>query len=106
MGPPRAASFALSQCMTRTGSFRAASLWPSRPNRSRRNDLHARRLLQQTELPLIEIAIACGFQSQSHFSRLYRKQFGVSPLLDVGIRQIDDPLPDSDCSEGARKCTI
>ncbi len=67
---------------------------------------HARRLLQQTELPLIEIAIASGFQSQSHFSRLYRKQFGVSPLLDVGIRRIDDPLPDGDCSEGARKCTI
>jgi transcriptional regulator GlxA family with amidase domain len=63
---------------------------------------HARRLRHQTALPLIEIAIASGFQSQSHFSRLYRKQFGVSPLLDVGIHQKDDPLSDCNSSEGTK----
>jgi transcriptional regulator GlxA family with amidase domain len=46
---------------------------------------HARRLLHQTALPIIEISIASGFSSQSHFSRLYRRHFGVSPHQDAAI---------------------
>lgn len=42
----------------------------------------ARNLLQQTDLPVIEVALACGFQSASHFSRWYKFQFGISPYND------------------------
>ncbi len=39
----------------------------------------ARQLLQQTSLPVIEIAIACGFVSASHFSKCYRETYDRSP---------------------------
>lgn len=42
----------------------------------------ARRMLRQTEMPIAEIAIACGFVSLSHFSKVYRRQFGCSPRSD------------------------
>ena len=42
----------------------------------------ARALVHETALPLLEIAIACGFANGSHFSRAYRKRFGVSPKRD------------------------
>jgi len=44
----------------------------------------ARRLLSQTTLPVIEIAISCGFGSASHFARLYRQRFGQLPNMDRG----------------------
>ncbi len=42
----------------------------------------ARGLVTQTTLPLKEVAIACGFASQEHFSRVYRARFGVTPSTD------------------------
>ena len=39
----------------------------------------ARDLLRQTTLSITEVASACGFKSVSHFSRSYRRAFGVSP---------------------------
>lgn len=45
----------------------------------------ARQLLQQTHMRVIEVAIACGFASASHFSKLYRKQFGISPHMERGV---------------------
>lgn len=39
----------------------------------------ARALLQQTDMGVIAIGIACGFGSPSHFSRSYRAHFGCSP---------------------------
>jgi len=42
----------------------------------------ARQLARQTELPLAEIAAACGFASLSHFSRSYRARFGVPPAAE------------------------
>lgn len=39
----------------------------------------ARNLLLQTEVSVTEIAHACGFGSTSHFSRVYRGRFGVTP---------------------------
>ncbi len=39
----------------------------------------ARNLLLQTEISVTEIACACGFDSSSHFSRVYRAHFGVAP---------------------------
>ncbi len=39
----------------------------------------ARQLLQETELSVTEVTMACGFENPSHFSRLYRQAYGVSP---------------------------
>lgn len=39
----------------------------------------ARALLQQTSLPMVEVAAACGFVSVSHFGRCYRERFGHTP---------------------------
>lgn len=40
----------------------------------------AQRLLVQTELSVTEIAMACGFNSSGHFSRVFRAEFGISPM--------------------------
>ncbi|WP_439596385.1 GlxA family transcriptional regulator [Falsiroseomonas sp.] len=45
---------------------------------------HARRLLQQTALSVLEVAMACGFVSAAHFSRAYAARFGRSPRQDRG----------------------
>jgi AraC family carnitine catabolism transcriptional activator len=39
----------------------------------------ARQLLQQTEMSVIDVGVASGFASSSHFSRAYRAHFGGSP---------------------------
>ena len=48
-------------------------------------DLRLRRaqtLMRQTTLPILEVAIACGFVSASHFSRSYRRRFGAPPRAE------------------------
>lgn len=42
----------------------------------------ARTLVHETALPLLEIAVACGFATASHFSRAYRARFRQSPRKD------------------------
>lgn len=42
----------------------------------------AHKLLQQTDLPVTEIAISSGFGSLENFSRSYRRHFGLSPSAD------------------------
>ncbi len=39
----------------------------------------ARNLLLQTNMPIAEITIACGFNAASHFSKCDRHHFGVPP---------------------------
>jgi AraC family transcriptional regulator len=39
----------------------------------------ARRLLARPELPIAEIAAACGFADQSHLTRVFSAQMGTSP---------------------------
>jgi transcriptional regulator GlxA family with amidase domain len=39
----------------------------------------ADKLLRQTSLSVVEAALACGFASPSHFSRLFRAAYGASP---------------------------
>lgn len=39
----------------------------------------ARLLLLQTAMPVVEVAIACGFVSASHFSRSFREMYAASP---------------------------
>lgn len=40
---------------------------------------HAAAALRESDRPLSEIALACGFADQSHFSNLFRRHTGVSP---------------------------
>lgn len=42
--------------------------------------LRARNLLVQSERSITEIAMACGFRSNSHFSKVFRAQYGTSPV--------------------------
>lgn len=44
----------------------------------------ARNMLQQTQMRVIDVALACGFKSSSNFSKLYRKQFSSSPHIEKG----------------------
>jgi len=39
----------------------------------------ARELLAHTSAPIMQITVACGFQTASHFCKAYRVQFGHSP---------------------------
>ncbi|MEM7301140.1 MAG: helix-turn-helix domain-containing protein [Pseudomonadota bacterium] len=42
----------------------------------------ARGLVTQTELPIVDIAVACGFTSSAQFSRAYKKRFGLPASRD------------------------
>jgi AraC family carnitine catabolism transcriptional activator len=42
----------------------------------------ARQLLEQTEMGVMAVGLACGFGASSHFSRAYKLRFGVSPTED------------------------
>ena len=42
----------------------------------------ARHLLIQSMMPVVEVAIACGFVSASHFSKCYREMYGRSPQME------------------------
>ena len=47
----------------------------------------ARHLLLQSALPVVEVAVACGFVSASHFSKCYRELYGRSPQQERADRQ-------------------
>lgn len=46
----------------------------------------ARNLLMQTELSVINVALACGFTSPSHFSKCYRAHYGTTPYRERGAQ--------------------
>lgn len=41
---------------------------------------HARQLLQETQLPVTEVALRSGYPNVSYFIRSFKKMYGVSPL--------------------------
>ena len=45
----------------------------------------ARLLLLQTDISVLDVALACGFVSASHFSKCYREQFDKTPRAERGI---------------------
>ncbi|QKZ04216.1 GlxA family transcriptional regulator [Pseudomonas eucalypticola] len=45
--------------------------------------IESRRLLQHSDLPIVEVAVACGFVSPSHFSRCFTAYFGYSPSKET-----------------------
>ena len=44
----------------------------------------ARNLLMQTDMSVINVALACGFSSPSHFSKCYRAQYETTPYRERG----------------------
>jgi len=46
----------------------------------------ARNLLMQTDMTVINVALACGFTSPSHFSKCYRAQYETTPYRERGIK--------------------
>lgn len=58
----------------------------------------ARHLIMQSDLPIVDLALACGFVSASHFSKCYRHLFARSPreerasAVQRGVRT-DQPQP-------------
>jgi transcriptional regulator GlxA family with amidase domain len=55
---------------------------------------HARQLLRQSTLPVLDVALASGFLSASHFSRVYKAQFGISPRHERYARASHGVSPD------------
>ncbi|TCD15057.1 GlxA family transcriptional regulator [Oricola cellulosilytica] len=47
----------------------------------------ARHLLIQSSMPVVEVAIACGFVSASHFSKCYREVYSKSPQQERAERK-------------------
>ncbi|MEM8555562.1 MAG: GlxA family transcriptional regulator [Pseudomonadota bacterium] len=46
----------------------------------------ARNLLLQTDMSVINVALACGFTSPSHFSKCYRAQYNTTPYRERGAQ--------------------
>ena len=44
----------------------------------------ARNLLMQTDMSVINVALACGFASPSHFSKCYRAHYQITPYREKG----------------------
>jgi len=73
------------------GLERAFQKWmkttPARFHRRLRLE-HGRELIRLSDLPMIEIAVRCGFASAAHFSDSYRRFFGHPPSADRGRTRI------------------
>ncbi|MEZ5797633.1 MAG: GlxA family transcriptional regulator [Paracoccaceae bacterium] len=52
-----------------------------------------RNLLATTDLTLLEISAACGYDTTSHFSKSFRARFGVAPTLMKHVRRPKAPDP-------------
>ena len=59
--------------------FKTATGEPPHSYVQRRRMEEAKRLMRETAMELAEIALACGFATQSHFSACFRKQTGLTP---------------------------
>ncbi len=51
----------------------------------------ARSLLLQTDMSVINVALACGFSSPSHFSKCYRAFYGRTPYRERGVPVLETP---------------
>ncbi|SEG00718.1 transcriptional regulator, AraC family with amidase-like domain [Thalassococcus halodurans] len=58
----------------------------------------ARNLLMQTDMSVINVALACGFTSPSHFSKCYRAHYQTTPYRERGTHgsRIADEIPDDE----------
>lgn len=53
--------------------------------------LKARNLLMQTDMSVINVALACGFASPSHFSKCYRAHYNTTPYRERGTQGTPPP---------------
>lgn len=53
----------------------------------------ARHLLVQSSMPIVEVAVACGFVSASHFSKCYREVYNRSPQQERAERKLVSTTP-------------
>jgi AraC family transcriptional regulator, glycine betaine-responsive activator len=53
----------------------------------------ARNLLMQTDMSVINVALACGFASPSHFSKCYRSHYNTTPYRERGTQGTPAPIP-------------
>jgi transcriptional regulator GlxA family with amidase domain len=58
----------------------------------------ARLLLLQTNMSVIDVALACGFVSASHFSKCYRDFFGRTPRRERTLPAVADVRPVADAA--------
>jgi transcriptional regulator GlxA family with amidase domain len=52
----------------------------------------ARNLLMQTDMSVINVALACGFASPSHFSKCYRSHYKTTPYRERGTQGSPTPM--------------
>ena len=52
----------------------------------------ARNLLMQTDMTVINVALACGFASPSHFSKCYRSHYDTTPYRERGTHATRLPI--------------
>ena len=53
----------------------------------------ARNLLMQTDMSVINVALACGFASPSHFSKCYRSHYNTTPYRERGTQGMPGAMP-------------
>jgi transcriptional regulator GlxA family with amidase domain len=53
----------------------------------------ARNLLMQTDMSVINVALACGFASPSHFSKCYRSHYNTTPYHERGTQGMPGAVP-------------
>lgn len=63
----------------------------------------ARRLLVQTDMPVMDVAIASGFSTPSHFSKCYRTFFGTTPYRERGMPETGAMGNGADGPDAARR---
>src|SRR4051812_14996145 len=65
----------------------------------------AQTLLRQTTMPVLDVAVACGFVSASHFSRSFKERFGSPPRAERAGRPGEGLAPSGESrarSDGRR----
>ncbi|MNT30926.1 HTH-type transcriptional regulator CdhR [compost metagenome] len=61
----------------------------------------ARQLLRQTDMSVLEVALACGFESSSYFSRSYRVRFSTCPSQDRHEHPDQEPVGANSFAKGS-----
>ena len=56
----------------------------------------ARNLLMQTDMSVINVALACGFASPSHFSKCYRSHYDTTPYRERGSQAARSLTPQTE----------
>src|SRR3546814_15040024 len=62
----------------------------------------ARLLLLQTNMSVIDVALACGFVSASHFSKCYRDLFGPTPPQEPRLPPKGQAAEEEQAAQGQR----